>query len=145
MYIQEDAFDYLEDVKKEFKIAGLHKRALSCGLYELRIEFGDILGELTSRACGDGVSKLQTKVDTVQEVMTQNVEKLLQRGDGLDDLQGRSEELAMNSIQFQRTAGKLRRKIMWKSVKLWVVIIVIITIILVIIAVLITLVATKKI
>ena len=135
----------MEQVQRTFRGAGLHSKALQCGMYALRTDFGGTLGSLTSQACGDNVSHLQTKIGTVQNSMKSNVEKLVARGDSLADLEGRSEHLALNSIEFQKTAGKLKRKIMWKSVKLWVVLIVIIVIILSIIAVLITLAATKKI
>ena len=39
------------------------------------------------------MSLLQSQVDEVKGVMTQNIEKVLERGDRLDDLMDKTEEL----------------------------------------------------
>jgi hypothetical protein len=39
------------------------------------------------------MNALQTQVDEVKGIMTQNIEKVLQRGEGLDDLMGKTEDL----------------------------------------------------
>ena len=39
------------------------------------------------------MSKLQSQVDEVKGVMTQNIEKVLERGDRLEDLMDKTEEL----------------------------------------------------
>ena len=94
---------------------------------------------------GSSIHKLKTKASQVQQVLHQDIEKVVDRGEALDTLLGRSEYLAQDSAEFNRKATKLRRKIMWKSIKLWVVIGVIITVVASVIIVLVVLLATKKI
>ena len=144
-YEAETAFDLLSAVQRALVDARLQQKALKAKPYELRGEFGQRLGHELSMYCGDNTAALQGKVAKVEHIMRQNVEKLTVRGDLVSDLQGRAEELALNSVEFNRTASKLRRKIMWKSVKLWVVVIIIILVIATVITVLIVLAATKKI
>ena len=136
-------------MKQELRLAGLHARAKSsvCGMYELRLEFGRTLERLTSQACGDRVSDLQLKVGEVQSLMTQNIQRITERGESIDDLQGKAELLAHNSTDFKRTASRLRKKLLWRSVRLWVILIAIIAIVLVVIVVVVVigLFATNKI
>lgn len=144
-YEPESAFELLSAVQSALFDARLHQKALKAGPYALRGEFGQQLGRKLSMYCGDSTAALQSKVARVENIMRQNVEKLVTRGDLVGDLEGRAEELALNSTEFSRSATKLRRKILWKNIKLWVIIIIIILIILAVIAVLIGLGATHKI
>ena len=80
----------------------------------------------------------------VQQVMTHNVERAVARGEALEDLEERSEQLQHSSVQFRSNATKLRRKVLWKSIKLWVGVTVVMVIILAIIATLIALGVTGK-
>ena len=51
-----------------------------------------------SKAGGGGqVSRLQSQVDEVKGVMSQNIEKVMERGERLDDLMDKTEELE-NSV-----------------------------------------------
>ena len=77
--------------------------------------------------------------------MRQNVNKVVERGEALASLEERSEYLEQNSTDFQRTASKLKRKMMCGSIKLWVVLIIIILLIVGVIVTLVVLGATKKI
>ncbi len=139
----------MNDVKQELRIHGLHNKAKSnyCGPYSLRLEFSGILEQLTSQACGDKVAFLQSRVGVVKNVMKENINKVAERGESLSDLEGRSELLVHNSTDFRRTSVSLRKKMMWKSVKLWVILIVIICVVVLSIAIVVVigLFATKKI
>ena len=79
------------------------------------------------------MSDLQARVDTVQNVMVGNIKKLTERGECLADAERRSEELAVASADFHRATKKLRKKMMWKSIKLRVMLIIILIIVLAII------------
>lgn len=46
-----------------------------------------------SKAGNDTVTRLQSQVNEVKGVMTQNIEKVMERGDRLDDLMDKTEEL----------------------------------------------------
>ncbi|KAL0481513.1 vesicle-associated membrane protein 7 [Acrasis kona] len=66
----------------------------------------------------DKISKLQTKVDDVKETMIDNLDKLIERGEHLDSLVYRTDELKDGSLEFRKTAVKLKRA-MYKR---WIVI-----------------------
>lgn len=137
------AFQLLSNIEQALHREKLHERALRAGPYALRAEFGDHLAAEMNKQKG-GVVRLQSKVQTVQRIMSEDMEKLIQRGEGLEDLVDRSDTLAVNSAEFSRTANKLRRKILLKSIKLWVVLGVILGVVVTIVVVLIVLGATHK-
>lgn len=84
------------------------------------------------------VDALRSQVDGVKEIMTQNVDRILARGERLDDLMDKSEDLQAGAQNFKQTSQKVARSYWWKNVKIWVVIIVIVLIIVLIIILLAT-------
>ena len=139
------AFQLLDNIERRLFKDRLYPKATQEGPYSLRSEFADKLAVEMAEIDGSSIHKLKTKASQVQQVLHQDIEKVVDRGEALDTLLGRSEYLAQDSAEFNRKATKLRRKIMWKSIKLWVVIGVIITVVASVIIVLVVLLATKKI
>ncbi|KAG7480805.1 hypothetical protein MATL_G00060350 [Megalops atlanticus] len=86
----------------------------------------------------DRVKALQSQVDGVKDIMTQNVDRILARGERLDDLMGKTEDLQAGAQNFKHTSQKVARSYWWKNVKLVVVIVVIVLIIVLIIVLLAT-------
>ncbi|XP_053727100.1 vesicle-associated membrane protein 8 [Synchiropus splendidus] len=86
----------------------------------------------------DRVQSLRDQVDGVKNIMTENVDRILARGERLDDLMGKSEDLQAGAQHFKQTSQKVARSYWWKNVKLVVVIVVIVLIIVLIIILLAT-------
>ncbi|XP_015232983.1 PREDICTED: vesicle-associated membrane protein 8-like [Cyprinodon variegatus] len=86
----------------------------------------------------DNVQALKDQVDGVKDIMTQNVDRILARGERLDDLMGKTEDLQAGAQNFKQTAHKVARSYWWKNVKLIVVIVVVVLIIVLIIILLAT-------
>ena len=77
-------------------------------------------------------------------MMTDNLEHVIARGEAMADLEERSEQLQSSSVEFRNNATKLRKKLFWKSVKLWVGVVVAMVIVLAVIAALVALGVTGK-
>uniref|UniRef100_A0A3B4FF92 Vesicle-associated membrane protein 7 n=1 Tax=Pundamilia nyererei TaxID=303518 RepID=A0A3B4FF92_9CICH len=75
----------------------------------------------------DKVQALKDQVDGVKSIMTQNVDRILARGERLDDLMGKTEDLQ---------AGKVESSYRCKNIQLIVAIIVIVLIAVLIIIIL---------
>jgi len=52
----------------------------------------------------DQIAKIQKDLDTVKDVMQQNIEQVLKRGETLESLMDRSNDLSTVSVQFYRKA-----------------------------------------
>ncbi|XP_071182141.1 vesicle-associated membrane protein 4-like isoform X2 [Mytilus edulis] len=66
----------------------------------------------------DHIDRLQGDVNEVTHLLKDNVEKVLERGEKIEDLQNRSEDLTASSIQFKSRSRDLRRKMCF-TVKPW--------------------------
>ncbi|XP_035022305.1 vesicle-associated membrane protein 8 [Hippoglossus stenolepis] len=86
----------------------------------------------------DKVQTLKDQVDGVKNIMTENVDRILARGERLDDLMGKSEDLQAGAQHFKQTSQKVARSYWWKNAKMVVVIVVIVLIIVLIIILLAT-------
>ncbi|XP_024068238.1 vesicle-associated membrane protein 8-like [Terrapene carolina triunguis] len=84
------------------------------------------------------ISTLQIQVDDVKNVITQNVDKVLQRAEKLSDLADRTDDLQIAAHSFQKTTKKISRKMWWKNAKMMIIIGVILLIILIFIILLAT-------
>lgn len=125
------AFGCLAELETRLhNIPGLPERAEYVGPYALRREFsGEIATVLELYSSNDKLNHLQSQVKSVTGVMTRNLEKVMQRGETLDDLEDRSERLAHSSTDFRQSAIKLKRKERCRNVKVWVILFIIILVI----------------
>uniref|UniRef100_A0A8C3FLJ8 V-SNARE coiled-coil homology domain-containing protein n=1 Tax=Chrysemys picta bellii TaxID=8478 RepID=A0A8C3FLJ8_CHRPI len=90
--------------------------------------------------CSSGdiiISTLQIQVDDVKNVITQNVDKVLQRAEKLSDLVDRTDDLQI-AHSFQKNTTKISRKMWLKNAKMMIIIGVILLIILIFIILLAT-------
>uniref|UniRef100_A0A7M4FAQ0 V-SNARE coiled-coil homology domain-containing protein n=1 Tax=Crocodylus porosus TaxID=8502 RepID=A0A7M4FAQ0_CROPO len=78
----------------------------------------------------DTISTLQIQVDDVKNVMTKNIDKVLQREEKLSELVDRTDDLQTAADAFQKTSTKISRKMWWKNFKMIILIVVIFLIIL---------------
>ncbi|XP_038175120.1 vesicle-associated membrane protein 8 [Arvicola amphibius] len=84
-------------------------------------------------AGNDLVKNLRSEVEGVKNIMTQNVERILARGENLDHLRNKTEDLEATSEHFKTTSQKVARKFWWKNVKMIVIICVIVLVIIILI------------
>ncbi|XP_073499234.1 vesicle-associated membrane protein 4 isoform X2 [Phyllobates terribilis] len=61
---------------------------------------------------------VQNQVDEVIDVMQENITKVIERGERLDELQDKSESLSDNATAFSSRARQLRRQMWWRECKM---------------------------
>ncbi|XP_075300667.1 vesicle-associated membrane protein 8, partial [Opisthocomus hoazin] len=77
---------------------------------------GDVAG---GDVAGAGrVRALQREIEGVKSIMSQNVERVLARGENLEQLHSKSRDLEATSERFQTTSQKVARRYWWQNVKL---------------------------
>ncbi|XP_066295416.1 vesicle-associated membrane protein 4-like isoform X1 [Branchiostoma lanceolatum] len=65
------------------------------------------------------IKRVQGQVDEVIEVMQDNVAKVIDRGENLELLQDKSEELSDHSIKFLNTSKRLKSTMRWHNCKMY--------------------------
>uniref|UniRef100_A0A8C2EDR5 Vesicle-associated membrane protein 4 n=1 Tax=Cyprinus carpio TaxID=7962 RepID=A0A8C2EDR5_CYPCA len=76
---------------------------------------------------------VQSQVDEVIDVMQENISKVIERGERLDELQDKSESLSDNASAFSSRAKHLHRRMWWKDMKMKMIIALVVVILLLII------------
>jgi len=66
----------------------------------------------------DKVKQVQAQVEEVKGIMHQNIEKVIERGDKIENLQEKTDELQNSAQQFKKSTTKLKRQMWWKNMKL---------------------------
>ncbi|XP_074178466.1 vesicle-associated membrane protein 4 isoform X2 [Rhinolophus sinicus] len=61
---------------------------------------------------------VQNQVDEVIDVMQENITKVIERGERLDELQDKSESLSDNATAFSNRSKQLRRQMWWRGCKI---------------------------
>ncbi|KAI8925445.1 synaptobrevin-domain-containing protein [Entophlyctis helioformis] len=71
-------------------------------------------------------AQVQGQVDEVIGIMQNNIEKVMARGEKLDSLQTKTEELSSGALQFKKNTNSLKNEMWWKDFKLRIIIAVIV-------------------
>ncbi|TPX72712.1 hypothetical protein SpCBS45565_g00241 [Spizellomyces sp. 'palustris'] len=87
-------------------------------------------------------TQVQNQVNEVVGIMQDNIDKVMQRGEQLDTLQNKTDDLQNSSLQFKRGANRVRKQMWWKDMKMKLILGGVIAAILIIIIV--SIVASKK-
>jgi len=66
----------------------------------------------------DKVKQVKAATDEVVGIMHQNINKVVERGERLDDLQDKTDQLQEQSQVFNKSARKIKNQMWWKNVKL---------------------------
>uniref|UniRef100_A0A915DRL9 V-SNARE coiled-coil homology domain-containing protein n=1 Tax=Ditylenchus dipsaci TaxID=166011 RepID=A0A915DRL9_9BILA len=74
-----------------------------------------------NKVADNKVAELRVQVDDIRSVMSDNVLKILERGERLQNLDSRADALHASSQEFQTTARRMQNKMWWDNMK-WVLI-----------------------
>lgn len=81
----------------------------------------------------DKMTALETEIQAAKNVLVENIEKLIERGEKIDLLVEKTETLQEETFQMKGKSKKLRLKLWWRNMKIWLCICCVICVILFII------------
>ncbi|XP_057675816.1 vesicle-associated membrane protein 8 [Corythoichthys intestinalis] len=87
----------------------------------------------SSAGSASKLDHVQGQVNEVKVILKDNIDKVLERGDRLDDLIGKTGDLQASADSFQRTSTRVARKYWWKNIKMLIIIGVIVLVVLILI------------
>ncbi|KAI9873584.1 MAG: hypothetical protein M1830_010837 [Pleopsidium flavum] len=118
-------FGYLVEIKKRF-LAAYDPRnrdfaslppygaaAFNTQLKQLMVEYGT-----TQAGKDDAIGNVQNEIENVRGIMTENIERVLERGERIDLLVDKTDRLGGSAHDFRVRSRGLRRRMWWKNVKL---------------------------
>eukprot|EP00408_Alexandrium_pacificum_P044281 CAMPEP_0171244184 /NCGR_PEP_ID=MMETSP0790-20130122/46699_1 /TAXON_ID=2925 /ORGANISM="Alexandrium catenella, Strain OF101" /LENGTH=260 /DNA_ID=CAMNT_0011711255 /DNA_START=83 /DNA_END=863 /DNA_ORIENTATION=- len=111
---------FLDAVREDFGGRYAPEQVRSARDYGMDRDFKPALQELMetySSSDADRLSRLRKRIAETNNQLMEGIGKLLERGDKIDDLLERAEDLQSRSVPFMREAGALRRSSWWKNVR----------------------------
>lgn len=121
-------FTFLDEVKAKFQ--GMYgDKAQTAIAYAMNNEFGAILKTIMERfngAEGDTFSAIHSKIDDVKNVMVQNIDNIMERGEKLELLVDKTDKLQQSAFKFERSSKQLKNAMLWRRVKLYLLIAVVV-------------------
>eukprot|EP00735_Rhodelphis_limneticus_P003370 TRINITY_DN14834_c0_g1::TRINITY_DN14834_c0_g1_i1::g.16286::m.16286 TRINITY_DN14834_c0_g1::TRINITY_DN14834_c0_g1_i1::g.16286 ORF type:complete len:218 (-),score=81.04,sp/Q86AQ7/VAM7B_DICDI/62.37/1e-85,Synaptobrevin/PF00957.16/6.3e+03,Synaptobrevin/PF00957.16/1.5e-34,Longin/PF13774.1/2e-23,DUF1798/PF08807.5/0.022,UvsY/PF11056.3/0.17,DUF16/PF01519.11/0.23 TRINITY_DN14834_c0_g1_i1:594-1247(-) len=114
-------FAFLHDIKERFRstYADSGKTALA---YAMNEDFSKVLAKqmdfYSNNPNADKVTKVQKEIDEVKTVMVHNIEKVLERGEKIELLVDKTENLNQQAFMFKKQATRLKHAMWWKNAKL---------------------------
>lgn len=90
-------------------------------LKKLMVEYGT-----TSSGKADAISNVQNEIENVRGIMTENIERVLERGERIDLLVDKTDRLGGSAHEFRMRSRGLRRRMWWKNIKLMALLVVVV-------------------
>lgn len=128
------AFAFLSEVKRRFT-STYGSRVHTALPFAMNSEFSRVL-EIQMKHFGDEkntgtkMDAIQNDLDDLNRIMVKNIEQITNRGERLELLIDKTEDLAESSVTFQKSSRTLARSMFMKNLKLILLMIVIVLIIL---------------
>lgn len=90
-------------------------------LKQLMVEYGT-----TQAGKDDAIGNVQSEIENVRGIMTENIERVLERGERIDLLVDKTDRLGGSAHDFRVRSRGLRRRMWWKNVKLMALLVVVV-------------------
>eukprot|EP01147_Barroeca_monosierra_P000390 gene390-3736_t len=113
-------FAFLAQIQRDF--LPYKSRARNAITYGLNRDFSPVLQRqmtaFSNASEQDALAKAKQEIGQVKDIMVQNIDKVLQRGEQIDLLVDKADELQDNSKRFQSRSRKLKQQMWWQNKKM---------------------------
>jgi len=118
-------FDFLLDIKKRWtsQYGDAGRTAMPYGMNE---EFSKVLSrqmEFFSNDKNDKLTQIKDDMDSTRKVMVENIDRMLERGEKIELLVDKTDNLSMQAQTFKKKSTNLKRVMCMQNLKLWLIII----------------------
>jgi len=115
------AFAFLEDIKNRF-VSSYKNTMDTAHEGAMNSEFKQVLKKqmeyFSFDPNSDKISAVRKQIDDTKSIMVENIEKILDRGERIELLVDKTENLQQSSVRFKTFSKKLKYAMCWKNVKL---------------------------
>lgn len=125
-------FAFLEDIHQRF-VRTYGRAVHSANAYGMNDEFSRVLSQqmeyYSNDPNADRINRLKGEMSQVRNVMIENIDKVLERGDRLELLVDKASNMQGNTMRFRKQARRFRNTVWWKNVKLMIMVIILLLVI----------------
>ncbi|KAI9264388.1 synaptobrevin-domain-containing protein [Phascolomyces articulosus] len=120
-------FAFLQDLKEKFLSTYGKERALQSPAYGLQ-EFSRVMGKqmdyFSTNPSSDRLKQVHGEIEQVKDVMVHNIERVLERGERIELLVDKTDNLNQQAFAFKKRSTQLKRAMWWKNTKLMIMIVI---------------------
>ncbi|CAO3678141.1 unnamed protein product [Rhizopus stolonifer] len=121
-------FGFLQDLKDKFLSTFGKSRALDAPPYGLN-EFSGVIRKqmeyFSTNPNADRLKQVHGEIEQVKDVMVHNIERVLERGERIDLLMDKTDNLNRLGSAFKKRSTQLKRTMWWKNTKIVVLIVIV--------------------
>ncbi|MBA0744994.1 hypothetical protein Gogos_007587, partial [Gossypium gossypioides] len=114
-------FAFLEDMHQRF-VRTYGGAVLSALPYGMNDEFSRVLSQqmeyYSNDPNADRINRLKGEMSQVRNVMIENIDKVLERGDRLELLVDKTANMQGNTFRFRKQARRFKNTVWWRNVRL---------------------------
>ncbi|KAF9321162.1 hypothetical protein BG000_006820 [Podila horticola] len=115
-------FAFLADMKERFLTQYSRERALSAmvpyGMNEFSKTIAKQMEYFSTNPNADRIKQVQGEIEQVKDVMVHNIERVLERGERIELLVDKTDNLNQQAFAFKKRSTQLKRAMWWKNMKL---------------------------
>jgi vesicle-associated membrane protein 7 len=122
-------FGFLTDIKTNFITKFGLEAAQNAIAFAMNEDFKGIIAERMEYYNSDDAEKgidnigaVKNQIDQVKDVMVQNIEQVLERGEKIELLVDKTDRLNQQAFRFESSSRSLRRAMWWKKMKCYAII-----------------------
>ncbi|KAK1131081.1 hypothetical protein K0M31_017378 [Melipona bicolor] len=125
-YQKSKAFLYLAEIKGRF-LAAYGQDVQTALPYAMNTDFARTLAS-TMKHYNESSHKIDMldsvlgDLDELKDIMSKSIDNVAMRGERLELLVNKTENLSTNSVTFRKTSRNLARSLFWKNVKIYVIV-----------------------
>jgi vesicle-associated membrane protein 7 len=125
-------FAFLDEISKRFKATYDQGQIESALAYSPQFEeFARVVEQEMNRFghmkfADNKIAEVNEKVEATKNVMKENVQKVIERGDNIETLIEKTDILVQKSDSFRVNTKTLERNLWWKNVKIWIILILVV-------------------
>ncbi|RHZ63262.1 hypothetical protein Glove_330g35 [Diversispora epigaea] len=125
-------FLFLQDIKERFLVTYSKDRATTAVPYGMN-EFSKVIQKqmehFSDVSHADRIKKVHGEIEQVKDVMTRNIEQVLERGERIEILVDKTDNLNQQAFAFKKRSTALKRSMWWKNTKLLILLVFVIILI----------------
>ncbi|KAI9471816.1 MAG: synaptobrevin-domain-containing protein [Benjaminiella poitrasii] len=114
-------FIFLQDLKDKFLTSYGRKRALDAPPFGLN-EFARVIEKqmdyFSTNPSADRLKQVHGEIEQVKDVMVHNIERVLERGERIELLVDKTDNLNQQAFAFKKRSTQLKRAMWWKNTRI---------------------------
>lgn len=122
-------FGFLEDLKRSFTTKYGYEAPQTAIAFAMNEEFSptikermDFYNSEDADRSIDNIGAVKSQIEDVKDVMVQNIEKVLERGEKIELLVDKTDRLNQQAFRFESSSRALRRAMYWKKMRCYAII-----------------------